>query len=262
MKRIKDSNRRRILNAKLNQICDQIGIEEADRPRLLVTTQEVRNLPKEWDIYGRTIVNRYLEYHWKQYHIIFLNLRKMRNIIEATNNLIKGLIAYRWPDMSYREREKRYKFVKEGKRYETQAEQDRKRVVWEKANPEKVAERERKKKERAEQRQREYDEWKKKWDEDAPERERKKREAEQERQRQEEERQQREQERMERESKYYPWSLLQIPAGSTKDVIKAAYKRLCLILHPDRNPPEKKTWAHNKFIELTRAYEHAMRWHY
>jgi hypothetical protein len=240
MKKVMDSNRRRMLNAKLREVCDQIGIDEDDIPRLLVTTREVKDLPPEWDIGGRTTCYRWEAFYIRKHKIIFLNLKKIKNVVQAIQLLTEQLIGYRWEYLSWRERQKRYKFIKQGKRYPSEVAQRKQREEYARLHPKEVAERERKKKaekeRREKERQRRYEEW----------------------QRQQEEAAERRRRWQEEASGSYPWNLLKIPAGSRIEIIKTAYKKLCLIFHPDRNPPEKKTWAHNQFIQLTSAYEYAL----
>lgn len=48
------------------------------------------------------------------------------------------------------------------------------------------------------------------------------------------------------------YNILNIPPTSTLDVIKKAYRKLALENHPDKN---KADYAHEKFIEITEAYE-------
>jgi len=51
------------------------------------------------------------------------------------------------------------------------------------------------------------------------------------------------------------WKTLEIEEGSPKDVIRKAYKRLCLKYHPDKSADTTTT---HKFIEITDAYYRLM----
>ena len=50
-----------------------------------------------------------------------------------------------------------------------------------------------------------------------------------------------------------PWSILGIQVGSSMDIIKSAWRRWAMKLHPDHNP-DRKEWAERKFIALKAAY--------
>lgn len=47
-----------------------------------------------------------------------------------------------------------------------------------------------------------------------------------------------------------PYSILGVPDGSSEDICKKAYRRLCAKYHPDNNGGDDK-----KFIEIKSAYE-------
>ena len=49
-----------------------------------------------------------------------------------------------------------------------------------------------------------------------------------------------------------PWATLNIPPGSSPDVVKRAYRRASLELHPDRSTDPDAT---AKFADVARAYE-------
>lgn len=51
-----------------------------------------------------------------------------------------------------------------------------------------------------------------------------------------------------------PWAILGIPVGSAFDVIKSAWRKMALLYHPDRHPPDKKKWAEENFIKCQAAY--------
>lgn len=52
--------------------------------------------------------------------------------------------------------------------------------------------------------------------------------------------------------KNHYYKILNLPPGASKENIKKAYRKKALELHPDRN---KSSDAHEKFVELTIAYE-------
>lgn len=55
------------------------------------------------------------------------------------------------------------------------------------------------------------------------------------------------------EADYY--SILNVARDASSDEIKAAYKRWCLLFHPDKqNDEEKKRMAERQFLSIQRAY--------
>jgi len=51
-----------------------------------------------------------------------------------------------------------------------------------------------------------------------------------------------------------PWEILGIPNPSTKDVIKAAYRKKAMEWHPDRNP-QRELLATEMFKKINAAYD-------
>jgi curved DNA-binding protein len=50
------------------------------------------------------------------------------------------------------------------------------------------------------------------------------------------------------------YKILEIREDASPEVIDKAYKALCAKYHPDKQPLEKRAWAHTKMHELTQAH--------
>ncbi len=50
------------------------------------------------------------------------------------------------------------------------------------------------------------------------------------------------------------YRVLEIRADASPEVIDKAYKALCAKYHPDKQPIEKRAWAHAKMHELHQAH--------
>lgn len=232
---------RQTLNTKLYAVCEQIGIQ--DVPMLLIRTREVKDIP--WNVSGETVAYKYDRYGWKSNKFLFINLRKMANMKQATNTLIRALVVYRWSYLSWKQVGERVKLVLAGKRYPTEESQRQKREEWERTHPEEVSERKRKreaeKQHRREERQRRYEEY----------------------QKQQEERRRRWQQQDRERQTIGPYEVLQIPPNSPRDIVVAAYRKLVKVWHPDRNPPPySPKWheASEMFRKITNAYELVINW--
>ena len=53
------------------------------------------------------------------------------------------------------------------------------------------------------------------------------------------------------------YEALELPLGASKSDVKAAFRKLALKWHPDKNP-DRREEAENRFQELSRAYERLM----
>jgi hypothetical protein len=146
---------------------------------------------------------------------------------------------------------------------EAKAEQERERNrrQWEADHWEEI-QKERRKEEAEQQRRREEQE-RIRQERDQQEKRRKEEEARQRQRREEEEYRRRQEEyrrrKEEQRNKDIVYcQLLQIPFNASKQTISNAYRRLALLYHPDRNPPEKWEWAHEMFRNLTEAYTNVL----
>jgi translocation protein SEC63 len=54
---------------------------------------------------------------------------------------------------------------------------------------------------------------------------------------------------------YDPFEILNVPSGSSEDVIKSAFKKLSRVHHPDKAAPENRAKAETKFVEISKAYK-------
>lgn len=51
------------------------------------------------------------------------------------------------------------------------------------------------------------------------------------------------------------FKVLEVHRNASPEVIEKAYKVLAAKYHPDRNPPERRTWATRRMQELNEAYQ-------
>ena len=89
-------------------ICEKVGIY-ANRfsilePKVLFTTREVLDMPKEMTEGGRTSAYKYLGLSYNKQSLIFINVRKISNDKDLENTIVHELIHQRFPYLSHGKR--------------------------------------------------------------------------------------------------------------------------------------------------------------
>ena len=89
-------------------ICEKVGIY-ANRfsilePKVLFTTREVLDMPKEMTEGGRTSAYKYLGLSYNKQSLIFINVRKISNEKDLENTIVHELIHQRFPYLSHGKR--------------------------------------------------------------------------------------------------------------------------------------------------------------
>ncbi|MBI3842461.1 MAG: M48 family metallopeptidase [Thaumarchaeota archaeon] len=80
---------------------NRFGIEE---PKVLLTTREVLEMPREMTEGRRTSAYKYLGVSYMQHNMIFLNVRKMPDEKTLQNTIVHELIHLRFPYLSHGKR--------------------------------------------------------------------------------------------------------------------------------------------------------------
>ena len=89
-------------------ICEKVGIY-ANRfsilePKVLFTTREVLDMPKEMTEGGRTSAYKYLGLSYNKQSLIFINVKKISNEKDLENTIVHELIHQRFPYLSHGKR--------------------------------------------------------------------------------------------------------------------------------------------------------------
>lgn len=80
---------------------NRFGIEE---PKVLLTTREVLEMPREMTEGRRTSAYKYLGVSYMQHNMIFLNVRKIPDEKTLQNTIVHELIHLRFPYLSHGKR--------------------------------------------------------------------------------------------------------------------------------------------------------------
>jgi len=96
---------------KVGIYADRFSISE---PKVLLTTREVLDMPKEMTEGGRTSAYKYLGLSYNNQSLIFINIRKISNEKDLENTIVHELIHQRFPYLSHGKRFN--KLVKQGLR--------------------------------------------------------------------------------------------------------------------------------------------------
>jgi len=80
---------------------NRFGIEE---PKVLLTTREVLEMPREVTEGRRTSAYKYLGVSYMQHNMIFLNVRKIPDEKTLQNTIVHELIHLRFPYLSHGKR--------------------------------------------------------------------------------------------------------------------------------------------------------------
>ena len=89
-------------------ICEKVGIY-ANRfsilePKVLFTTREVLDMPKEMTEGGRSSAYKYLGLSYNKQSLIFINVKKISNEKDLENTIVHELIHQRFPYLSHGKR--------------------------------------------------------------------------------------------------------------------------------------------------------------
>ncbi len=86
---------------KVGIYADRFSISE---PKVLLTTREVLDMPKEMTEGGRTSAYKYLGLSYNNQSLIFINIRKISNEKDLENTIVHELIHQRFPYLSHGKR--------------------------------------------------------------------------------------------------------------------------------------------------------------
>jgi len=73
-------------------------------PKVLLTTREVLDMPKEMTEGARTSAYKYLGLSYNKQNLIFINVRKISNDKDLENTIVHELIHQRFPYLSHGKR--------------------------------------------------------------------------------------------------------------------------------------------------------------
>ena len=89
-------------------ICEKVGIYanrfSIPEPKVLFTTREVLDMPKEMTEGGRTSAYKYLGLSYNKQSLIFINVKKIYNERDLENTIVHELIHQRFPYLSHGKR--------------------------------------------------------------------------------------------------------------------------------------------------------------
>jgi hypothetical protein len=90
------------------RIYEKVGIYanrfSISEPKVLLTTREVLDMPREMTEGGRTSAYKYLGLSYNKQNLIFINIRKISNDKILENTIIHELIHQRFPYLSHGKR--------------------------------------------------------------------------------------------------------------------------------------------------------------
>lgn len=96
-----DSDLRFKILEKTGIYANRFGIQE---PKVLLTTKEVLEVPKEMTEGRRTSAYKYYGVSYMQHNLIFVNVRKMPDEKTLENTIVHELIHMRFPYLSHGKR--------------------------------------------------------------------------------------------------------------------------------------------------------------
>ncbi len=103
------------------QILEKIGIYSSrfsiPEPKVLLTTKEVMDMPKEMTEGRRTSAYKYYGVSYLQHNLVFINVRKIPDDNTLENTLVHELIHLRFPYLAHGKRFN--KLVRQGLRGKT-----------------------------------------------------------------------------------------------------------------------------------------------
>jgi hypothetical protein len=103
------------------QILEKIGIYSSrfsiSEPKVLLTTREVLDMPKEMTEGRRTSAYKYYGVSYFQHNLVFINVRKIPDDKTLVNTLVHELIHLRFPYLAHGKRFN--KLVRQGLRGKT-----------------------------------------------------------------------------------------------------------------------------------------------
>ncbi len=103
------------------QILEKIGIYSSrfsiPEPKVLLTTKEVMDMPKEMTEGRRTSAYKYYGVSYLQHNLVFINVRKIPDDKTLENTLVHELIHLRFPYLAHGKRFN--KLVRQGLRGKT-----------------------------------------------------------------------------------------------------------------------------------------------